>query len=82
MWRVVRTPFKLVLYNYLFSTVRESIRAGRCPGEGYSDLDWTGVCHSSLKVHSHSEGSFWQKKVPIFSDFSQNIDPFFKILEK
>ena len=37
---------------------------------GYSDLVWTEVCRSNLETPTHFCGSFWQKKVPIFIDFS------------
>ena len=37
-------------------------------------------CCSTLETPYPFLGSFWQKKVPIFRDFSWNIDPFFKIL--
>ena len=47
--------------------------------EGYSDLVCTGECRLSLETHTYFEGSFWQKKVLIFRDFSRNIS-LFKIL--
>ena len=49
----------------------------KSPG-GYSDLSWTGVCHSSLKTHTHLKGWFWPKRVPIFKDFPSKIGLFFK----
>ena len=56
-------------------------KAGKVMGflsGGYSDLSWTGVCCSSLITPTHLEGWFWQKRVPIFKDFSWKIGPFCK----
>ena len=38
-----------------------------------------GGCHSNLETSTHFKGSFWQKRVPIFKDFSWNIGSFFTI---
>ena len=36
------------------------------------------VCRSNLKTPTHLLGWFWQKRVPIFKDFSWKLGPFFK----
>ena len=51
---------------------------------GYSDLVWTGVCHLSLKTHTHFYRSFWQKKKHQFLGIFSKIEAhfFWEILEK
>ena len=73
--------YSLDLYRFLKLLWASNILSGGClpPGGGVLRFGLDGGVLLEPRNHTHFWGSFWPKIVPIFNDFSKNIDPFFTI---